>query len=67
MLKEEWMQFLRELAEWQGVASPRDLGSQTQQSENSARQACKRRGWVTFYGGYWRLTDDGRRLLRARS
>ena len=48
--------FMRALARWQGVASTQDLGPQMDQSENSARQACKRRGWVTFKGGYWHMT-----------
>ena len=56
--------FMRALARWQGVASSSDLGPQTTQSENSARQTCKRRGWVTFDGYYWRMTDAGRDILR---
>jgi hypothetical protein len=42
------------------VASPHDLAPQISQSDNSARQACKRKGWVTFKDGYWRVTDAGR-------
>ena len=57
--------FMRDLAKWQGVASSQDLGPQTQQIENSARQTCKRRGWVTFEGGYWRITDAGRSAMRS--
>lgn len=63
------LKFLRALARWQGVASPQDLGPQTSQDENRARQKCKRRGWVTYDGGnvgYWRLTDAGREALRSR-
>ena len=55
--------FLRSLARWQGVASPQDLGPQTSQEENSARQRCKRQGLVTYEGGYWRLTNLGRETL----
>lgn len=60
--------FLRDLLRWQGVASSRDLGPQTSQPENSARQTCKRRGWVTYDGGndgYWRITERGREAYRA--
>ena len=60
----EQLKFLRALSRWQGVASPQDLAPQMSQEENSARQRCKRRGWATFSGGYWRLTDEGRILLR---
>jgi coproporphyrinogen III oxidase-like Fe-S oxidoreductase len=63
-MKPEQEQFLRQLAKWQGVASVRDLPPQTRQAENSARQTCKRRGWVTYDGGYWRLTHEGRVALR---
>lgn len=62
-MKAEHVHFLRELWRWGGVASSRDLGPQTSQRENSARQTCKRRGWVTYEGGYWRLTDFGFRAL----
>lgn len=64
-LTPEQLAFLRALARWQGVASPRELGPQTSQEENSARQRCRRRGLVTYEGGYWRLTDIGRYALRA--
>ena len=60
--------FLRSLARWQHVASSRDLGPQTSQDENRARQKCKRKGLVTYDGGndgYWRTTDLGRLVLRA--
>lgn len=33
------------------------------QAANSARHTCKRRGWATFEGGYWRITDAGRAAL----
>ena len=61
------LKFLRELLRWSGVASSRDLGPQTSQDENRARQKCKRNGWATYDGGnvgYWRLTDLGRDALR---
>jgi hypothetical protein len=58
-------QFLRDLMRWEGVATSRELAPQTTQAENSARQTCKRRGWVTFDRHYWRITDAGREALRA--
>jgi coproporphyrinogen III oxidase-like Fe-S oxidoreductase len=58
-------EFLAALLRWQGVASSKELGPQTSQVENSARQTCKRRGWVTFDKFYWRITDDGRAAYRA--
>lgn len=51
--------FMKELMSWGGVADRHNLGPQTSQSENSARQYCKRKGWVTYEGGYWRITDAG--------
>jgi hypothetical protein len=64
-LDEGCFKFLRSLARWQHVASPQDLGPQTSQDENRARQKCKRKGLVTYEGGYWRTTDLGRQVLRA--
>lgn len=55
--------FLRKILRWEGAATPRELGPQTSQEENSCRQTCKRRGWVTFDGHYWRITDAGRTAL----
>lgn len=55
----EAYRFLRKLADWDGCADRWNLGPQTSQAENSARQYCKRHGWATFEGGYWRLTDAG--------
>lgn len=64
-VKEEQAKFLRELLKWDGVATPRDLGPQTSNAENNARQACRRKGWVTFDRYYWRITDEGRRAVHA--
>ncbi len=60
--------FLRKLMSWQGVASPQELGPQISQSDNSVRQTCKARGWVTFErsDGYWRITDAGRTKLKTQ-
>ena len=57
--------FLRELMRWDGVAATRELGPQTSQQQNSARQWCKKKGLVTFEDGYWRLTEIGRAAIRA--
>lgn len=64
-LDDDDFRFMRELAKWQHVASPQDLGPQMHQAQNKARQKCKRKGLVTFEGGYWRTTDLGRQVLRA--
>lgn len=58
-------EFLRKLARWDGIASSRDLGPQISQKDNSVRQSCKRRGFVTFDGHYWRITMAGRDFLRG--
>lgn len=63
----EQRRFLRELLRWTGVATPREIGPQISQPDNSARQTCKRRGWVTYDGSYWRITDSGREVLRDYS
>ena len=55
--------FLREILQWHGAATPRELGPQTSQEQNSCRQTCKRRGWVTFDGHYWRITEAGSTVL----
>lgn len=59
--------FLRDLKRWGGVATTGELAPQTCQADNSARQTCKRRGWVTFDRYYWRLTDAGKDALKAAS
>lgn len=51
---------LREIIKWHGAATPREIGLQ---EDKSTRQTCKRRGWVTFDGYYWRITEAGRRAL----
>ena len=57
--------FLANLKDRDGCATAQKLGPQISQKENSARQTCKRRGWVTFDRHYWRLTDAGREALRG--
>lgn len=59
--------FLRSILQWDGAATPREIGPQTSQEENSTRQTCKRRGWVTFDRYYWRITDAGRAVLALSS
>jgi len=55
--------FLRDLISWGGAATPRDLGPQTSQEANSARQFCKRHELVVFEVPYWRITYLGRYAL----
>ncbi len=64
-LNEGDFKFLRSLARWRHVANAKDLGPQTSQDENRARQKCKRKGLVEYDGGYWRTTDLGRQVLRV--
>lgn len=59
--------FMENLRRWQGAATPQELGPQISQADNAARQACKRRGWVTFDRHYWRLTWEGSQALKAAS
>ena len=59
----EQQRFMNELRSWDGVASSRDLGPQISQKENSARQFCKRRGWVVYTEGYWRITTKGYQMI----
>jgi hypothetical protein len=51
--------FLANLNDWTGAATADELGPQISQKENSARQSCKRKGWVTFERPYWRITAAG--------
>lgn len=55
--------FLKDLLRWTGAATAQELGPQICQQDNSARQACKRKGWVTYERPYWRITDAGREAL----
>lgn len=59
-MNDEANKFMQNLMKWGGVADRWNLGPQTSQKENSARQFCKRQGWVTFEGSYWRITAAGR-------
>ena len=63
-LTEAQRKFLHRLVVAGGVAHPREIGPQTSQEMNSARQRCKRRGWVKFALGHWCITDAGRSLLK---
>ncbi len=56
--------FLACLVDWTGAATPTELSPQISNKENSARQSCKRKGWVTFDRHYWRITDSGRAALK---
>ena len=56
--------FLANLIEWTGAATTEELSPQISQKENSARQSCKRKGWVVFQRPYWRITPRGRQALK---
>lgn len=64
-MNEAQERFMRNLVSWRGAATTGELGPQTSQADNAARQTCKRRGWVTFDRYYWRITDSGRDALEA--
>lgn len=55
--------FLDRLVSGGGHASLRELGPQTSQEQNSARQTCKRRGWARYSNGAWFITEAGRAAL----
>lgn len=66
---ERQIKFLRELHRWNGdgAATSLELSNfytcgRADPEDLRNRQSCKRRGWVTF-DGYWRLTDEGRKVL----
>jgi hypothetical protein len=59
-LTADQIKFLCDLVQCGGVASPRNIGPQMSQAQNSARQRCKRNGLVIFEKGYWLLTNKGR-------
>ena len=63
-LTEAQRRFMVRLERLGGFASLTELGPQMTQEENSARQRCRRRGWVIFSAGYWRMTPAGRSLLK---
>lgn len=56
--------FLANLIDWTGSATTEELSPQISQKENSARQSCKRKGWVVFDRPYWRITPAGRQALK---
>ena len=56
--------FLANLIEWTGAATVEELSPQISQKENSARQSCKRKGWVVFQRPYWRITPAGSQALK---
>lgn len=57
--------------DWEGVASPdelrrsiRDRTPIADRTQDRVRRLAKRNGWVTYQGGYWRISDAGRAALR---
>ncbi len=66
-MTDEQLKFLRAINRWQGCATPKDLRLPVDGKQDRARQKSRRDGLVTFEGGYWRLTSEGRAaLLGAR-
>lgn len=59
----EMKQFLDTLLQYEGTATSREcpLASRAQ---DRVRRKAKRLGWVTYEGGYWRITDAGRAAFR---
>jgi hypothetical protein len=56
-MSENEKMFLQALLQWQGVATTRDIKDA---GGPTARQYCKRKGWVEFDRYYWRITEAGR-------
>lgn len=54
--EEEQFLFLDVLDDCDGCAQPRELRRRTTREQSRARQACKRNGFATYDGGYWRMT-----------
>lgn len=63
-LTEAQRKFMTRLVKFGGVATARELGPQMTQEDNSARQRCKRCGWVIYNIGCWQITEAGRALLQ---
>ncbi|MGY3581993.1 hypothetical protein ACVIGB_001084 [Bradyrhizobium sp. USDA 4341] len=61
-LSENEKLFLRALLQWEGVATTRDIKDA---GGPTARQYCKRKGWVEFDRYYWRITEQGRAAYAA--
>lgn len=59
--------FLANLMEWTGAATSEELSPQISTKDNSARQSCKRKGWVWFDRPYWRITEAGEKALKGES
>lgn len=62
LMSENERMFLKALLEWNGVATTRDIRDA---GGPSARQYCRRKGWVEFDRYYWRITDSGRTAYKA--
>jgi hypothetical protein len=63
-LNHHHLKFLRDLILWDGAATSAELTCQTTQTENAARQLCKRRGLVIREDGYWKITAAGREIIQ---
>lgn len=59
------IEFLRRLRVWQGVATHENLGVAGNKNETRICTRCKHKGFVTYDGGYWRITDLGNATYTA--
>lgn len=50
--------FFNAIKAYGGAASPQECPTATR-AQDRVRRIAKKRGWVTFEGGYWRMTDAG--------
>jgi hypothetical protein len=48
---------------YEGAATSSECPTATR-AQDRVRKMAKRRAWVTYEGGYWRITDAGRAALR---
>lgn len=59
----EMRRFFQAISDYSGAATPQECPLSSR-AQDRARQQAKRLGWVTFEGGYWRLTDAGKAAFR---
>jgi hypothetical protein len=57
--------FLNRLIQYGGAAATRVELPPANRGQDKARQAAKRKGWVSFKDGYWRITDLGREAWKS--
>lgn len=59
------IKLLRSIFSFDGAATSAELGSASREQDRS-RQRCRRRGLIMFDGYYWRITELGSAILRAK-